>query len=343
MKPKYWESLELRHLVALQAIAEEGSYRAAAERLDCSPSALSQQIATLEAAVGHRLIERSRGRRHIALTEPGQLLLRHAEAIVARLRAARADLTAFGEGGIGTLRIGTYQSVGTKILPRLLREFGTEWPSVELKLTEGANDDDLLRAVERGDLDITFSVLPLPSGPFETIELMRDPYVLAVPAESALARAGTATLAEVGALELVGFNRCRTIAHVEEYLRGQGIRPNIVFRSDDNGIVQGMVAAGVGCALVPILALDERDPAIRIIELAEMPPRVLALAWHRDRYRSPAAAAFVHLAKDICSGLATGVGSVRSVETSSSPPPRPPARPGHDPAPPGGARLHDSR
>ncbi len=309
MESKHWDSLELRHLVALQAIAEAGSFWAAADRLDCSPSALSQQIATLEAAVGQRLIERSRGRRHVPLTEPGQLLLRHAEAIVARLRAARADLTAFGEGGAGSLRIGTYQSVGTKILPRLLREFAAEWPNVELRLTEGANDDDLLRQVERGELDLTFSVLPLPSGPFEAIELMRDPYVLAVPADSTLGRSGKVTLKQIGALELVGFKRCRTIAHVEEYLRSHGIEPNIVFRSDDNGIVQAMVAAGVGCALVPALALTENDPAIRIVQLPEMPPRVLALAWHRDRYRSPAAAAFARRATDICAKLATGVRS----------------------------------
>src|SRR5919109_1363560 len=128
MQPYHWSDLELRHLVALQTIAEAGSFWAAADQLDCSASALSQQIANLERLVGHRLIERSRGRREITLTEPGRLLLRHADAIAARLRAAHADLVAFGDGAGGKLRIGTYQSVGTKILPRLLRQFASEWP-----------------------------------------------------------------------------------------------------------------------------------------------------------------------------------------------------------------------
>lgn len=301
--PDHLQDLQLRHLLALQAIAEEGSFWAAADRLDCSPSALSQQIASLEAAVGHRLIERSRGRRHVALTEPGELLLRHAAPIVARLRAVRADLAAFGEGKVGRLRVGTYQSVGAKILPRLFRRFVAEWPSIELQIVEGSSDDELLRSVEHGDLDLTFCVLPLPEGPFEAVELMSDPYVLAVPKGAVLARSRTATLGRLRGVKLVGFRLDRTVLAVEDLLRTHGVEPNVVFRSNDNGIVQGMVAAGLGMALVPRLALDEPDPAIHVVRLPEMPPRVLAMAWHHDRYRSPAALAIVDHARAVCREL----------------------------------------
>lgn len=291
------QDLQLRQLVALTAIAETGSFWAAAERLEVSPSALSQQVASLEATVGQRLVERSRGKRTVTLTEPGRLLVRHADAIVARLRAAQADLVAFRDGELGTLRIGTLQSVGAKILPRLHREFTAAWPKIELRVTEGANEDELLARLERGDLDATFTVLPLSEGPFEAVELMRDPYVLAVPAASALARARSLRLDQLAGVDLIGFRESRSIAHVEASLREGGVEPRFVFRSDDNGIVQGMVGAGAGCALVPILALDERDPAIRIVRLPELAPRLLALAWHRERYRSPAAIAFVEHAR----------------------------------------------
>ncbi|MDE3193551.1 MAG: LysR family transcriptional regulator [Chloroflexota bacterium] len=304
MQADHWQDLEIRHLVALQAIVEEGSFWAAAERLQCSTSALSQQISTLEAVVGHRVLERSRGRRRVTLTEPGRLLLGHADAIVARLRAAHADLVAFAEGGVGELRIGTYQSVGAKLLPQLLRRFAAEWPKIELRVVEGADDDELLRTVERGEIDLTFSVLPLPEGPFEGVELMRDPYVLSVPADSPLARRRTAGISTLDGLKLVGFRRSRTVAQVEEHVRTHGIEPNIVFRSDDNGIVQGMVAAGVGCALVPRLAVDLDDPSIEVVELPELPPRVLAIAWHRDRYRTPAMRAFVERALEVGKELA---------------------------------------
>jgi DNA-binding transcriptional LysR family regulator len=304
MQPYHWSDLELRHLVALQAIAEAGSFWAAADRLDCSASALSQQIANLERRVGHRLAERSRGRRTVSLTEPGRLLLRHADAIAARLRAAHADLVAFGEGAAGKLRIGTYQSVGSKILPRLLRRFAADWPGVELQLTEEAEDQKLLKMVLQGELDLTITVFPLPEGPFEGVQLMRDPYVLMVANDAPLARAGSAALAQLGELSLIGFASCRSYTQIEAYLRTQGVVPNYVFRSDDNGIVQGLVGAGVGAALVPRLSVDARDEAIRIFELPNIPPRILALAWHRDRYRSPAAIAFTKRAQEVCAAFA---------------------------------------
>src|SRR6187549_686073 len=132
-----WLGLELRHLVALKAIAEEGTFGRAARRLGYTQSAISQQIATLERIVGQRLIDRPGGPRPVSLTEAGELLLRHADAIAARLQAAQAALDA---GDAGPLRIGTYQSVGAKVLPALLREFTEEWPKVDITLRESSDD-----------------------------------------------------------------------------------------------------------------------------------------------------------------------------------------------------------
>src|SRR5918999_1171271 len=147
MEPDRWLGLDLRHLIALKTIADEGSFGKAAERLGYTQSAVSQQIATLERIVGLRLIERPGGPRPISLTEAGDLLLRHAAGIVARLQAAQADLAAFAEGSVGTLRVGTYQSVGARVLPRLLREFRQSWPKVDIQLTEAADDGHLLALV----------------------------------------------------------------------------------------------------------------------------------------------------------------------------------------------------
>src|SRR3989337_2059534 len=98
--------VEVRHIAALHAIAEERSFHAAAARLGYSQSAVSQQIATLERIVGGKLIGGPGGPRTVFLTALGELVLRHAEAIVARLQAARADADAMLEGDLGTLRVG---------------------------------------------------------------------------------------------------------------------------------------------------------------------------------------------------------------------------------------------
>ena len=118
-----WLGVEVRHFAALDAVAREGSFGRAADRLGYTQSAVSQQIATLEKIVGETLVERPGGPRAVSLTEAGALLLRHAEAIVARLDAARADIAALRAGETGTLRVGTYQSVGARVLPGVMRRF----------------------------------------------------------------------------------------------------------------------------------------------------------------------------------------------------------------------------
>ena len=301
-----WLGLELRHLIALKAVADEGSFGRAASRLGYTQSAISQQIATLERIVGARLIDRPGGPKRVSLTDAGGLLLRHAESITARLQAAQADLAAVGAGTAGPLRVGTYQSVGARILPALLRRFTAAWPDVDIRLTESTDDAELLALVERGELDLSFCVLPLPHGPFESVELLRDPYVLLVESGSPLARRERVpTLAELAELPLIGHRQCRAAVKVEAHLRVAGKEPRIVFRSDDNGTVQGLVAAGMGAALVPRLTVDELDAGVAVIDLgARIPPRLIALAWHRDRHRTRAAEAFVEAAWAVCEAYA---------------------------------------
>lgn len=299
----HWLGMEVRHFAALQAIAEEGSFRGAAVRLGYTQSAVSQQVATLERIVGTRLIHRPGGPRPISLTEAGEMVLRHADAILARIHAAQADLAAMAAGSSGPLHVGTYQSVGRSILPLLMRRFLDARPDVEIRLTESTNDEELLPLLERGELDLAFGVLPLPAGPFEGLELMCDPYVLVVPADSPLA-ATTPSLAEVMELPLIGFRLCRSMVHVESYLAAQGTAPRFMFRSEDNGTVQGLVAAGMGIALVPRLTVEASDRRIKVVQLTEdIPPRRIAIVWHRDRFRSAASQAFIAEAQAVCDAL----------------------------------------
>jgi DNA-binding transcriptional LysR family regulator len=304
-----WLGVELRHLAALQAVADEGSFGRAAERLGYTQSAVSQQIAALERIVGQRLVERPGGPRPVSLTEAGALLLSHAAGIVARLQAAQADLAAFAAGAAGTLRIGTYQSVGARVLPQLMREFREAWPKVEIQLTESADDGSLLELVERGELDLSFVMLPVDEGPFETVELMQDPHVLVLPGDSPLAlRSRPPSLAEIADLPLIGFRQCRSLTQVENRFRDAGLEPNVVFRSDDNGTIQGLVAAGMGAALVPLLSVEPAGEGVAVLGLADVPPRRIGAAWHRDRYRSPALRAFVEQARDVCARVETELG-----------------------------------
>jgi DNA-binding transcriptional LysR family regulator len=126
-----------------------------------------------------------------------------------------------------------------------------------------------------------------------------------VPADSPLAGKGRLAVRDIAGLPLIGFRQCRSMAQVETHLIARGMQPQIIFRSDDNGTVQGLVAAGMGAALAPRLTVEPADRRIAVVELEDdIPPRHIALVWHRDRYRSPAARAFVEAAQTVCANLA---------------------------------------
>jgi DNA-binding transcriptional LysR family regulator len=101
-------------------------------------------------------------------------------------------------------------------------------------------------------------------------------------------------------MPLIGNRQCRSVHQIENRFRDAGLEPRIVFRSDDNGTIQELVAAGVGAALVPLLTVDPTHERTIVLGLANVPPRRIGIAWHRDRYRSPAARAFVELTRDVC-------------------------------------------
>src|SRR2546423_8860248 len=125
--------LELRHLAALEAVGRTNSFGRAARDLGYTQSAVSQQIAHLERVVGQRLVERPGGPRRVSLTEAGRLLLRHADAIVAQLDSAEADMAALAEGAAGPPRGGGFQSVGARLLPAPPPHLLATWPPVAVR------------------------------------------------------------------------------------------------------------------------------------------------------------------------------------------------------------------
>ena len=295
--------VEIRHLAALEAVVQTGSFRRAGVELGYSQSAISQQIATLERAAGLQLLDRPGGRRPVTPTEAGQRLLRHARRASAAMRAAEADLHALVEGEAGTLRVGIFQSAGVRLLPGAMRRYVERWPDVEVRLTEASYDEELLGLLERGDLDLAF-VLGNDDPTFERIDVLSDPYVLVAPASSALAQSSRPIRPrEIAGLPLIGYRRATDGA--EAFLRSRGLEPEIVFRSDEGGIVQGLVGAGIGYAVVPLLGVDA-SPDVAVLEVAGIPPRLITIAWHADRTPTPAARAFVEIVTKLGAEIAAG-------------------------------------
>ena len=197
--------VEARHLAALQAIAEERSFSKAAERLGYAQSAVSQQIATLERAVGLKLVERPGGPRPVSLTEAGEVVLRHADRLLARLGALRADLDQLVAGESGTIRVGTFQSAGARILPGVVGRFRARWPEVRVEIREELDESLLLDGVASGALDLTFASaggVPVPPQ-LASETLLEDRYVLLAPPGSPYRGRASVTLQELDGLDVV--------------------------------------------------------------------------------------------------------------------------------------------
>ena len=284
MTPLPWLGIEIRHMVALAAVSRTGSFRGAANELGYAQSAISQQVAQLERVIGRELVARSRGAKQVHLTHAGELLLMHFSDIVARFRASQADLAAAVASPAGELRVGFFGGLVLRLLPALMVRLAEEAPRTRLIPVEAATDAALFEQIERGTLDMAFVELPLEPGPFEHHPLRSDPWVLLVQAGSPLARTGTPPDASaLAGLPLIAPTGPRSYARVEAYLAEHAVAPRVVIRTETEVTIQALVGSGLGVAIVPRLAVDERDPRIAAIELTDVPPRSLALCWLRDR------------------------------------------------------------
>ncbi len=292
---------DLRHLSALRAVAEEGTFGRAAARLGFTQSAVSQQIATLERLVGEPLFDRPGGPRPVTLTPAGRLLVPHAVALLERVRAAEADLAGLRSGQTGTLRVGTFQSVSVRVLPLVLADLHRERPSVKVLPFEHDDQEELLAQLKGGELDLSFLVEPIVDDSLEVRRMCADPFVVLLPLDSPILPAtGPVSTTDLLTMPLISQmpNMCQTL--IENGLARHG-RLDISFRSNDNAAVQAMVRAGVGHAVLPSLAVDHDDAAVAIRPLdPPLDPRVIVLASVRGRRLPPAADAFVELATGRC-------------------------------------------
>lgn len=290
-----WQRLEVRHLAALETTARLGSFRAAAIALGYSQSAVSGQIAALEAIAGTRLLDRPRGAPAVRPTPAGRVLLDRAARIGDILAGARADLAALAADH-EILRVGIFQSASARLLPPLVRALRAERADLELRLHEAIDPQELIDLVLRGDLDIVFTNgVPLDEA-LEHVNLLADPYVLLVAHDHPLATSAAVDPATVAGLPLITYRSLRAELLPTALLpRERALE--IIFRSDDDATVRALVAAGVGAALVARLSVEPGDASVRAIPIAPpLPPREIVLAWLRSRAASPALQAFVQAA-----------------------------------------------
>jgi DNA-binding transcriptional LysR family regulator len=288
--------LNVARLKVLKEVAYRGSFSGAAQALSYSQSAVSQQIAALESETGLTLLERHP--RGVSLTAAGQALVSHAEGILARLEAAESALSAIAGLRGGRLRMASFPTAGATLMPLAIATFRAAYADVELTLAEG-EPEEIVPRLRAGELDLALlfeftGQSLLPKG-LDRVELLSDPMYLALPSDHALASRVRVRLQDLSGEAWVQTSSSSACArHVVRSCHAAGFEPNVAFESDDYQTVQGLVAAGVGVALIPELALSVVRDDIVIRALSPAPPTRQVIAAVPERARLvPAAPAML--------------------------------------------------
>jgi molybdate transport repressor ModE-like protein len=298
--------LDVKRMRILKEVADHGSFSAAAESLSYTQSAISQQIAALEREAGTQLV--TRGSRGIKLTEAGEALVRHADAILTRLADAEAELEAIAGLRGGRLRMAAFPTVGATLMPLAIATFRERHPDVELTVRQ-LEPEDSLPLLKCGDIDIALTIEPSAldeSDGLDSTFLLDDPMFAALPLNHPLADKSRVRLKDLANDSWIGTtDACSCGALVRNQCIRMGFEPNITFESDDYLAIQGLIAAGVGVALIPTLALTTVRDDIVIRDLgADAPIRQIAAATLPGAQRSPAARAMLDVLTEVATQYA---------------------------------------
>lgn len=287
-------------MAVLREVAEHGSFSAAADAMHLTQSAVSQQVAALERETGHPLVIRGRG--GVRLTEAGRIVVEHAAAILDRVRVAEEELNAVSALESGSLRIAAFPSVGATLVPDAIAAFRARYPNVRLGLVEGEPEESL-PALRAGDVDLALAhdypdlASPVSAEGLERTPLFSEPVWVALPEQHALAAQPTVSLADIGGegwLASAPGSTCNIM--VRQLATRLGVEPDFSFEANDDTVILGLVASGMGIALLPRLCL--RDPRDGVVVRPLDPPGPERHVWIATRPGSrplPAVAAMAEM------------------------------------------------
>lgn len=303
-------AIELRHLAALVAVVQEGSFGRAADRLGYAQSTVSHQIAALERDAGGAVFERPGGPRAVRLTPLGDIVLGHARELLAGVEGLRNSIDRF-RAGEGRIEVGTFQSVSSVLLPAVLRRLRDEYPGCDIRVSEEEPEHPRL-----GDLDLLFhdSSLDQDVDGLDGVKLLDDPYLLV--ARTGAFPEGPVSLAGLDGVPLVAWPLICDQPGLEQALASHGARPDVIFRSAINETLLAMVRAGMGATILPSLAVMgaevRADGRLRVHQLDPAPPpRGIHLYWRLTTAGSPLAARAIELAIEIAAHIGPTNPSIR--------------------------------
>jgi molybdate transport repressor ModE-like protein len=294
--------LDAKRMRVLREIAAQGSFSAAADALYLSQSAVSQQLAALEKEVGQKLVERARSGPQ--LTQAGEVLVSHADAVLARLDEAERELAALAGLRGGRLRLASFPSASATVVTSAISIFSERYPEVRLELRE-AEPEESFPMLKRGAVDVALlydfeRIRGEPDPDVEYHLLLEERMWIALPKGHPLAGKAAVEPCELSEDPwLCGSSRGACRENVILACQSGGFEPRISYETDDYQVMQGLIAAGLGVTLLPDLALISLHPGVVVRPVkGQVPIRRVWAATLAEGTRSPAAEAMVEILRE---------------------------------------------
>ncbi|WP_432157087.1 LysR family transcriptional regulator [Streptomyces sp. bgisy153] len=293
--------LNLERLRTLDALARHGSVSGAAEGLHVTTSAVSQQLAKLEREVGQRLL--AKNGRGVRLTDAGRLLAEHAARILSQVELAQSDLEAQRGQVVGELRLSAFPTAARGLFPLALATLRREHPALRLRSCE-LEPERGIAGVVRGDLDLAVVLdwynkpMPLPDGLVKA-PVLDDPAEVAMPAGHPLAGRGEVDLGEFAEDEWITWGEGEFCHEWLMFtLRSRGIEPIVGHRAAETHTQLGLVQAGLGVCIVPLLGRRPVPDGVVMVPLQQRVRRHVYVVWRADADRRPSIRAAVRALQD---------------------------------------------
>ncbi|MFF4395393.1 LysR family transcriptional regulator [Streptomyces sp. NPDC001480] len=288
--------LNLERLRTLDALARHGSVSAAAEALHVTTSAVSQQLGKLEREVGQRLL--AKNGRGVRLTDGGRLLAEHAARILSQVELAQSDLEAHRGQVAGELRLSAFPTAARGLFPTALADLRARHPALRVRSGE-LEPENGIAAVVRGDLDLAVVLdwynkpMPVPDGLVKA-PLLDDPADVAMPVGHPLADRDEVDLGEFAEDEWITWGEGEFCHEWLMFtLRSRGVEPIIGHRAAETHTQLGLVAAGLGVCIVPVLGRHPVPPGVVTVPLKQRVRRHVYVVWRADADRRPSIRAAV--------------------------------------------------
>jgi DNA-binding transcriptional LysR family regulator len=291
--------MELRHIEAFIAVAEELNFRRASERLHIAQPPLSQQIKRLEYEVGARLLDRTT--RRVTLTAAGEAFLHEARRAVRAANAAPRAAREAAAGRTGVVRLGFSGPTSYEVLVLMTEKFRERRPHVRLDVVGPVYGGELIEQLYRDEIDAGLVRLPVSGSRIAVREITRHAMAVALPADHPLAARRQVSLLDLRDEPVISHPTNRgagVVTVIHNAFLAHGFSPNIVQEAPDTHTILSLVGAGAGIGYVPVSAGHIKLPGVVLVPVSDIPDIPLALAWRED-HANPALRALIDLLDDV--------------------------------------------